>query len=157
MPISCACDVESFWNVPKSGRDLIQEIPKERFDVDGLYHHKSGTPGKLTSRFGGFLDQVDQFDAAFFGISPREATRMDPQQRILLEVAYEAIEDAGITLEDLRASQTGVYMAVWDTIILTRNYSSANGVASTSMWEPAEPKLSSPGVYPMHLICGVPV
>ena len=103
---------EAFWQLLQHGVDAIREVPAERWDVDALYDLDPTTPGKMNTRWGGFLEQVDQFDASFFGISPREATRMDPQQRLLLEVAWEALEDAGQMTERLAGSQTGVFVGI---------------------------------------------
>ena len=69
-------------------------------------------PGRMYTRWGGFLDQIDRFDAQFFGISPREAAAADPQQRLLLEVAYEAVEDAGLTMSALAGKRAGVYIGI---------------------------------------------
>jgi acyl transferase domain-containing protein/acyl-CoA synthetase (AMP-forming)/AMP-acid ligase II/aryl carrier-like protein len=91
-----------FWQMLRDGRDAVTEVPAGRWRTDGS--------AAATARWGGFLDQVDQFDAAFFGISPREAMRMDPQQRLLLEVAWEALEDGGQVPEQLAGSRTGVFM-----------------------------------------------
>jgi thioester reductase-like protein len=102
----------AFWQLLENGGDAIQEIPADRWDVDQYYDPQPGIPGKMSTRWGGFIPGVDRFDAGFFGISPREAERMDPQQRLLLEVAVEAIEDAGIPINSLAGSQSGVFVAI---------------------------------------------
>ena len=103
---------EAFWQLLCDGVDAITEIPSDRWSIQSFYNREAGTPGKTNSKWGGFVDGIDKFDAGFFGISPREAAFMDPQQRILLEVAYEAIEDAGETLERLSGSKTGVFIGI---------------------------------------------
>ncbi|MFI0469204.1 acyltransferase domain-containing protein [Saccharopolyspora sp. 5N102] len=105
-----ASNIEEFWQQLCAGVDAITEIPKDRYDVDAIYEPAPSSPGRTSSRWGGFLDRIDEFDAAFFGISPREATRVDPQQRLLLEVAYEAFEDAGVPLDRIAGSDTGVFV-----------------------------------------------
>jgi acyl transferase domain-containing protein/acyl carrier protein len=102
----------AFWQVLANGLDAISEVPANRWSMDALYDADVAAPGKMNTRWGAFLEHVDQFDAAFFGISPLEATYMDPQQRLLLEVAYEALEEAGQTLEQVAGSQTGVFVGV---------------------------------------------
>ncbi len=101
-----------FWQLLSNGIDGITEIPKERWNINEYYDEHPETQGKMNSRHGGFLSQVDGFDPNFFGISPREALLMDPQQRLLLEVAWETIEDAGITREQLAGSKTGVFVGI---------------------------------------------
>ena len=92
--------------------DAIREVPAERFNLHDFLDPDPAAPGKMVTRWGGFIEQVDQFDAHFFGISPREAARMDPQQRLLLEVAWEALEDAGQVRETLTGTATGVFIGI---------------------------------------------
>ncbi|MEW4453328.1 SDR family NAD(P)-dependent oxidoreductase [Bremerella sp. JC817] len=106
-----APDLAAFWRLISEGRNAVGEIPEDRWNVDEFYD-PTGTPGKMTTRFGGFLKDVDQFDAAFFGISPREAAKIDPQQRLLLEIAWEALEAASIAPQRLRGSSTGVFVGI---------------------------------------------
>ena len=100
--ISVACrfpgspDPDAYWNVLSGGVDAIREIPEDRFDVDEYYDPDQQTPGKIYTRSGGYLESVDTFDPEFFGISPREATWIDPQQRLMLEIAWEGLERAGV-------------------------------------------------------------
>ncbi|HVO48203.1 MAG TPA: type I polyketide synthase, partial [Steroidobacteraceae bacterium] len=103
---------EQFWRLLCAGVEAVAEIPRERFDIDLHYDPDPSRPGKLYIRRAGFADHADRFDAAFFGISPREALHMDPQQRMLLEVGWEALEDGGQTLERLAGSRTGVFVGI---------------------------------------------
>ena len=107
-----AKDPAAFWQLLRNGVDAIHEVPADRFDQHAFYDPDPATPGKMNTRWGGFLEQVDQFDANFFGISPREALRMDPQQRLLLEVTWEALQDAGQVPERLVGTQTGVFIGI---------------------------------------------
>ncbi len=105
-------DAGGFERLLWAGTDAIQEIPPERWSLDALYDADPEAPGKMITRFGAFIDKVDRFDAEFFGISPREAATMDPQQRLMLEVAWTALEDAGHAGAGLAGSRTGVYVGV---------------------------------------------
>ena len=88
-------DVESFWKMLVEGRSGITEVPADRWNSERYYHPDGDIPGRMVTKWGGFVDDLKNFDPAFWGVSPREAMRMDPQQRWLLEAAWEAIEDAG--------------------------------------------------------------
>lgn len=103
---------EAFWELLQSGVDAITEVPRTRWDADEFYDPRPGVAGKANSRHGGFLNEVETFDAQFFSISPREAIRVDPQQRLLLEVSWEALENAGQASERLAGSQTGVFVGM---------------------------------------------
>jgi phthiocerol/phenolphthiocerol synthesis type-I polyketide synthase B len=107
---------ESFWRLLLEGRDAISEVPADRWDGDAFYDPDPLAPGRMTTKWGGFLNDVAGFDADFFGITPREAAAMDPQQRFLLEIAYEALERAGIPPDSLSGSRTAVMMGLssWD-------------------------------------------
>lgn len=107
-----ASSLEDFWELLQNGVDAITEVPEDRWDIDAYYDQDPTKPGKMNTRWGGFLDQIDQFDPQLFGISPREARRMDPQQRLLLEVAWEAIEDAGQSLKQLVNTRTGIFIGI---------------------------------------------
>lgn len=103
---------EAYWELLRDGRDLMREVPPDRWDMDAYYDPVPGTPGKSYVRESALLDQIDQFDPHFFGISPREAASMDPQHRLLLEVSWEALERAGQAPSRLQQSRTGVFIGM---------------------------------------------
>lgn len=103
---------DAFWQMLLAGTDAVSEIPADRWPVNELYDTDFMAPGKTNTRWGGFLDEIGQFDPSFFSISPREAARMDPQQRLLLQVTIEALENGGQQLEKLRGGQIGVFVGV---------------------------------------------
>lgn len=102
----------AFWTLLRNGTEAIAEIPNNRWNIDAFYDPKPGVPGKMNTRWGGFLEEIEEFDAQFFEITPREAVRLDPQQRLLLEIAWEAMEDAGLVPESLAGSDTGVFIGM---------------------------------------------
>jgi acyl transferase domain-containing protein len=125
---------DAFWTLLSEGGDAIREVPPDRWDADEYYHAEPGTPGKMCTRWGGFLDGVDGFDAEFFGISAREAAYMDPQQRLVLETAWEALEDGGLVPAELAGSRTGVYVGISNydyNRLLCRDRLSLDAYAST--------------------------
>ena len=109
-----AASPEAFWQLLVEGRDAISSVPADRWDADAVDQWIASTsPGASgTVRWGGWLSDIDQFDPGFFGISPREAACIDPQHRLLLEVAWEALEDGGGPADSLRGSRTGVFVGI---------------------------------------------
>ena len=104
--------INDFWQVLKNGKDVIRQVPDERWDLD--FHFNSDPLNPLTQhvKYGGFVDNIQDFDPAFFGITPREAKCMDPQQRMLLEVSWRTIENAGYPSESLKGKSVGVYVGI---------------------------------------------
>ncbi|WP_425117462.1 SDR family NAD(P)-dependent oxidoreductase [Archangium violaceum] len=100
-------DLDSLWALLREGVDAITTVPAERWDADAYV-----AAGRINNRYGGFLRDVDRFDAEFFGIAPREARKLDPQQRLLLEVAWEALENAGVAPSRLAGTRTGVFVGI---------------------------------------------
>ena len=107
-----ADNINEFWDNLKNGKDCISEIPKERWDNSQYYDEKRDIPGKTYSKWGGFINDVDKFDALFFNISPREAEITDPQERLFLETVWHTIEDAGYIRKDLDKYKVGVFVGV---------------------------------------------
>jgi acyl transferase domain-containing protein len=103
---------ERFWQFLSQKKDAVTRIPPDRWNADDWYDPDPDKPGRINTRHGSFLEKVDRFDALFFGITPREAERIDPQHRLVLEVAWEALEDAGILPKALSGSATGVYIGI---------------------------------------------
>jgi acyl transferase domain-containing protein/enoyl-CoA hydratase/carnithine racemase/SAM-dependent methyltransferase len=115
-----AWDIDAFWRNLQEGKDCIIEVPGERWDWREYYSDDRSETGRHYSKWGGFIAGVDEFDPLFFNISPREAKYIDPQERLFLQHAWMAVEDAGYTRASLRISQgqglpgqVGVYAGVW--------------------------------------------
>ncbi|MDG4859411.1 SDR family NAD(P)-dependent oxidoreductase [Streptomyces sp. T-3] len=105
-----APDPEAFWTLLREGASGVTEAPQGRWDTESLYDPDTSLPGRMSTRWGGFIDRVGHFDPEFFGISPKEAAAMDPQQRLLLELSWEALEDARIVPTALRGTAAGVFV-----------------------------------------------
>ena len=103
---------DAFRQLLQNGVDVIALVPKERSDVDAFYDPHPATPGKMNTCWGGFLEQVDRFDPSFFDISPSKAKHIDPQQRLVLEVAWEAMENARLLPEKLAGTSAGVFVGL---------------------------------------------
>ncbi|WP_143847062.1 SDR family NAD(P)-dependent oxidoreductase [Nocardiopsis sp. JB363] len=107
-----ADDVDTFWANLRDARDCIEEVPADRWDHSRVFDPEPGRAGRSYSRWGGFLSDVDRFDHAFFRISPRQAAFMDPQERLLLQEVWHALEDAGTSAGSLAGRRVGVYVGV---------------------------------------------
>jgi len=103
---------DAFWRLLRDGVDATTDIPADRWDNAALYADGPATPGTVVTRRGAFLDRIDLFDNAFFRVSAREARGMDPQQRLFLEVAWEAIDDAGLDAAALSRESVGVFVGL---------------------------------------------
>nr|CUV13698.1 protein of unknown function [Ralstonia solanacearum] len=110
--LPAAGSVASFWRLLLDGQSAIREVPASRWNLEHLYDADPAAPGKVSTRWGGFLDDVEQFDPEFFMMSPEEAMSVDPQQRLILELGWEALENAHIDPHRLRRSETGVYVGI---------------------------------------------
>ena len=106
-------DHRAFWRNLIDGKDCLTPTPADRYDLATLGSRDRAKPGRLVGGRGGYIDGFDEFDPAFFGISPREAAHMDPQQRKVLEVTWEALEDGGLRPADLQGHEVGVFMGAF--------------------------------------------
>ena len=107
-----ADDPDGLWRLLVDGVDAVTEVPIERWDVSKIFDPDPDALGKTYTKWGAFLDGIDMFDAPFFGITPREATNLDPAQRLLLEMSWRALEDAGIPPPSIANTRTGVYVGL---------------------------------------------
>ncbi|GHD52887.1 hypothetical protein GCM10017083_28840 [Thalassobaculum fulvum] len=105
-------DLDSLYAALMRGADAIVEVPADRWDADAWYDPDPDAPGRMNTRWGGFLEGIDRFDPGFFELSAREAASMDPQQRLLLECAWEAMEEACLAADRLKGSATGVWVGI---------------------------------------------
>uniref|UniRef100_UPI0021F3820A SDR family NAD(P)-dependent oxidoreductase n=1 Tax=Dickeya oryzae TaxID=1240404 RepID=UPI0021F3820A len=105
-----ARDLDAFWDNLVSGKDCIQEIPKQRWDWQALYGDPVREVNKSNVKWGGFIEGIDEFDPLFFGISPKEAELMDPQQRLLMTYIWSAIEDAGYSAGEIAGTDTAIFV-----------------------------------------------
>ncbi len=105
-------DLDGLWNLLANGTDAVTEVPQSRWDVDAYYDPDPEAVGKSYCRWGGFIGSLESYDPGFCGISPGEAPSVDPQERLLLETAWEAVERAGFTQDELSGTRTGVYVGI---------------------------------------------
>ena len=118
---------DEFWHLLCSGKDILRDIPDDRWDIDAHFDPEITVPGKMYVRQGYYLDDIDQFDPQFFGLSPREAESLDPQQRLVMEVSWETLEHAGIAPSSLKGGKTGIFVGqYWDDYSSQRIYSTDN-------------------------------
>nr|WP_284706203.1 type I polyketide synthase [Micromonospora phytophila] len=132
-----APDVDSFWRLLRTGGSAITTVPASRWDADRFHSTDPAVPGRTVSRWGGFIDGVEDFDAAFFRMSPQEAAATDPQQRLMLELAWEAVEAAGIGPGRLRGVRGAVFVgaiaAGYETLLHQRDVTEISTKAFTGL------------------------
>lgn len=109
-----AMNPEDFWELQINNINAIEVVPKSRWDVD-KYYSAERKPGTVSNKYGGFMKNIDSFDPQFFGISPKETIEVDPQQRMLMEVVWEAIENGGQSVQDLKGENIGVFIGIRST------------------------------------------
>ncbi|GAX59142.1 beta-ketoacyl synthase [Candidatus Scalindua japonica] len=129
-------NLETFWNNLESGKSLISEIPEQRWKWQEFFGDPHKEVNKTNSKWGGFIENVDKFNARFFNISPREAELMDPQQRIFLEIVWKTIEDAGYKVSAFSGTNTGLFVGVANCDyfeIQTRNHHEIEAYTSTGI------------------------
>lgn len=107
-----ANNLEAYWDLLAEGRNAVKETPRERWDLEQWYDPNPAVDGKISTKYGGYIENVDAFDASFFGIPSSEARRMDPGQRIMLQQVWHALEHAGIPATSLRGSDTGFFVGM---------------------------------------------
>lgn len=124
---------DAFWRLLSAGKTTVQEVPTDRFAAARWYDADPSAPGKIATASGSFLDQIDQFDPEYFGIPPREVEQMDPQQRLALEIAIEAIDDAGVPHAALRGSRSGVFLACYHSDYARLIYQNVDALDTRSL------------------------
>ncbi|MGG1948340.1 SDR family NAD(P)-dependent oxidoreductase [Trinickia sp. NRRL B-1857] len=124
-----ASGLDAYWELLANGRDAVTQIPAARWDVDQYFDARQNQDGKTYSKWLGVMDDVDQFDPLFFGLSAAEAEVMDPQQRIFLQEAYRALEDAGYTQSELNGARCGVYLGISNNEYASLLRNTGRGVA----------------------------
>ncbi len=110
---------DKLWTLLEEGTDAITEVPPERWDHQLFYDPRAATPGKMNTKWGGFIEEIDYFDPRFFGISTYEASEIDPQQRLLLETSWRLLEDAGWKKARITGSNTGTFIGISTNDYLT--------------------------------------
>ena len=167
-----ASDLDDLWTLLRDGRDAITEIPPERWPLAGFFDQRRGVPGRSYTRWGGFLDGIDQFDPLFFRISPREAELIDPQERLFLTCAQQAVEQAGWVPGELGGAAVGVFAGLmygeWQLLAAAASgpdrfvpahapyWSVANRVSFTFGWQGpsmAVDSACSSSLTALHLAC----
>ena len=124
---------DAYWRLLAAGQHAITEVPQQRWDVASRYDPDPAVPGKIVAKHAGLVADVDAFDARYFGILPREAEWMDPQQRMFLEVAIDALDHAGQGAETLAGSRTGVYVASYYNDYATLAYRNRDAIDSRTL------------------------